>query len=74
MIAVTDMKVPRFAPYANGTFQMAMGLVALDLQDWIDADRNRAVELRENWSGCWPVSTMRYFEICRAARPPSAKF
>jgi hypothetical protein len=47
MNAVADIRAPRFAPYANGTFQMAMGMVTLDLKDWIDADQNRAVELQE---------------------------
>ncbi|WP_319024837.1 heme-dependent oxidative N-demethylase family protein [Nisaea sediminum] len=38
---------PRYAPYANGKFALAMGLVALDPKDWIDADDNRAAELLE---------------------------
>lgn len=47
MNAIPETKAPRFAPYASGKFQMAMGLVALDLKDWFDVDQNRAVELRE---------------------------
>ncbi|WP_420405660.1 heme-dependent oxidative N-demethylase family protein [Nisaea sp.] len=38
---------PRYAPYANGRFALAMGLVALDPKDWIDADDRRAAELQE---------------------------
>lgn len=47
MNAIPETKRPRYAPYASGKFQMAMGLVALDLRDWIDVDQNRAAELRE---------------------------
>ncbi|MEQ8335171.1 DUF3445 domain-containing protein [Nisaea sp.] len=47
MDAVSETKEPRYAPYANGRFQMAMGLVALDLTDWIDVDDSRAAELCE---------------------------
>lgn len=47
MDAIGEIRVPRYAPYASGKFQMAMGMVALDLRDWIDVDQNRAVELRE---------------------------
>ena len=47
MNAIQETKGPRYAPYASGKFQMAMGLVALDPKDWIDVDQNRAVELRE---------------------------
>tara|TARA_R110002012_G_scaffold295307_1_gene491770 strand:- start:427 stop:1344 length:918 start_codon:yes stop_codon:yes gene_type:complete len=47
MDVVSKVKGPRYAPYASGRFQMAMGLVALDLKDWIDVDHNRAAELCE---------------------------
>lgn len=47
MSAETTPGGPRFAPYASGKFQMAMGMVALDLKDWIDVDHNRAAELIE---------------------------
>ncbi|MEO9901615.1 DUF3445 domain-containing protein [Nisaea sp.] len=47
MNTIPEAKGPRYAPYASGKFQMAMGMVALDLRDWIDVDQNRAVELRE---------------------------
>ncbi|WP_323794975.1 DUF3445 domain-containing protein [Nisaea sp.] len=47
MNAITEIKAPRYAPYASGKFQMAMGLVGLDLKDWFDVDQNRAVELQE---------------------------
>ncbi len=47
MNTIPETRGPRYAPYASGKFQMAMGMVALDLTDWIDVDQNRAVELRE---------------------------
>lgn len=47
MTAKTMPVGPRFAPYASGKFQMAMGMVALDLKDWIDVDHSRATELTE---------------------------
>ena len=47
MTAKTMPGGPRFAPYASGKFQMAMGMVALDLKDWIDVDHSRATELTE---------------------------
>jgi len=46
-VAATDRPGPRYAPYANGKFALAMGLVALDPKDWIDVDDNRAPELQE---------------------------
>lgn len=47
MNVIQEARVPRYAPYASGKFQMAMGLVALDLSDWIDVDHKRGDELRE---------------------------
>ncbi|UUX49433.1 DUF3445 domain-containing protein [Nisaea acidiphila] len=43
----TENTGPRYAPYANGKYALAMGLVGLDLKDWIDIDDKRAVELQE---------------------------
>tara|TARA_E500000318_G_scaffold29852_1_gene29737 strand:- start:2987 stop:3904 length:918 start_codon:yes stop_codon:yes gene_type:complete len=47
MNAIMETRGPRYAPYASGKFQMAMGMVALDLKDWVDVDQNRTAELEE---------------------------
>lgn len=44
---MTEMAGPRYAPYANGKYALTMGLVGLDLKDWIDVDEHRASELQE---------------------------
>lgn len=38
---------PRYAPYAGGRFALAMGLMALDLERWIEVDERYAEELAE---------------------------
>lgn len=38
---------PRFAPYANGRYALAMGMVGLDLKDWFLVCERRAAELGE---------------------------
>lgn len=43
----TKVPGPRYAPYRNGKFALSMGMLALDLEDWIDIDGNRAAELKE---------------------------
>ena len=38
---------PEYAPYKSGRFRLAMGLLPLDLQDWIEPDESMVVELAE---------------------------
>jgi dimethylamine monooxygenase subunit A len=38
---------PEYAPYKSGQFRLAMGLLPLDLQEWIELDEHMAVELAE---------------------------
>lgn len=38
---------PDYAPFQPGPFRLSMGLMQLDLKDWIEPDENLAVELRE---------------------------
>jgi len=53
-ISVTDQHpplqlshAPEYAPYKSGQFRLAMGLLPLDLHDWIEPDEHMAVELAE---------------------------
>jgi hypothetical protein len=43
----TPARSPRYLPYLSGEFRLAMGLVALDLADWIEPDGLFAAELAE---------------------------
>ena len=38
---------PEYAPYKTGRFRLAMNLLPLDLQDWIEPDESMVVELAE---------------------------
>ena len=38
---------PEYAPYKSGQFRLAMGLLPLDLHDWIEPDERMASELAE---------------------------
>ena len=38
--------LPRYVPYASGVFRMAMGLMALDADEWIEPDDRRGEQLR----------------------------
>lgn len=38
---------PEYAPYKSGQFRLVMGLLPLDLHDWIEPDEYMAVELAE---------------------------
>ncbi len=38
---------PNYAPFQPGPFRLSMGLMPLDLKDWIEPDENLVVELRE---------------------------
>lgn len=43
----TPSPSPRYLPYLSGKFRLSMGLVALDLRDWMEPDEAFASELRE---------------------------
>ena len=38
---------PDYAPFQPGAFRLSMGLMQLDLKDWIEPDENLVIELRE---------------------------
>jgi len=38
---------PNYAPFQPGPFRLSMGLMQLDLKDWIEPDQSLAIELRE---------------------------
>lgn len=38
---------PEYAPYKSGQFRLAMGLLPLDLHDWIEPDEHMKIELAE---------------------------
>lgn len=38
---------PEYAPYKSGHFRLAMGLLPLDLHDWLEPDEQMVVELAE---------------------------
>jgi hypothetical protein len=38
---------PEYAPYKSGQFRLAMGLLPLDLRDWIEPDERVGIELAE---------------------------
>ena len=40
-------RAPEYAPYKSGQFRLAMGLLPLDLHDWIEPDERMAGELAE---------------------------